>query len=71
MPYHFGEVYENPDKFYGIEKRKWSCQNQDVVHIKLIPDDDAPAGTPPLIMEFYNEHNGFYSHDFSIEQIKE
>lgn len=63
MPYHFGAVcdYEQfePQEFY---------EEPDLDQIELLPDD---GKSPVLVFEFYNCHNGYYHHEFSVQKIEE
>lgn len=58
LPYHFAKTYkENEDRAY--------CGNNsaDLFQVDMFPDD---GKSPILVFECYNDHNGYYYHDFNM-----
>ena len=65
--YHFGDADTDVD-FDNALTDLDGDSNNDIIHIELLPDD---GKSPKLILEFYNCHNGYYHHDFSIKRTVE
>ena len=58
LPYHFAKTYEeNVDRAY--------CGNNfaNLFQVDMFPDD---GKSPILVFECYNDHNGYYYHDFNM-----
>lgn len=64
LPYHFGE--ECDYETFEPDADRDSCV--DIDQIELLPDD---GRSPVLVLEFFNCHNGYYAHDFSVGKMKE
>lgn len=62
LPYHFGEECDY-DKF----NKEDADECEDINQVELLPDDGVSR---ILVLEFYNCHNGYYYHDFSIGKMK-
>lgn len=62
MPYHFGAVCDEP-----LFASSYLLDDPDIDQIELLPDD---GKLPVLVFEFYNCHNGYYYHEFSVKRIE-
>ena len=69
MPYHFARYADEEPQRHYVEGARESTEDEcnDYVLVYLLPDDEADKEKPILVFEFYNCHNGYYSHDFEMK----
>lgn len=59
LPYHFAKTYEE-----GAEHAYCGVWTADLFHVEMLPDD---GKSPVLVLECYNDHNGYYYHNFEMK----
>ena len=71
LPYHFAKTYEtNTDETNTDEKnskiKRAYCGDPliDLFQVEMFPDDGMG---PVLVFECFNNHNGYYYHDFDMK----
>nr|DAF73114.1 MAG TPA: hypothetical protein [Caudoviricetes sp.] len=71
IPYHFAKTYEtNTDETNTNEKnskiKRAYCGDPliDLFQVEMFPDD---RKGPVLVFECFNNHNGYYYHDFDMK----
>ena len=73
LPYHFAKSYEtttdekNIDEMNSknnIEREYCGDTNADIFQVEMFPDD---GNGPVLVFECFNNHNGYYYHDFEMK----
>ena len=73
LPYHFAKTYEtttdekNIDEMNSkknIERSYWYDGATDLFQVEMFPDD---GNGPVLVFECFNNHNGYYYHDFEMK----
>lgn len=63
LPYYFGDADTDVDFDNALAHLDGGDLYNDIIHVELLPDD---GKSPKLILEFYNCHNGYYYHNFSM-----
>ena len=58
LPYHFAKTYEE-----NGEHAYCGDTEADLFQVDMFPDD---GNSPVLVFECYNNHNGYYYHDFNM-----
>ena len=58
LPYHFAKTYEENGGHDYCGKNP-----RDLFQVEMFPDD---GKSPVLVFECYNDHNGYYYHDFNM-----
>lgn len=62
LPYHFAKTFETNTKT-SIEREYCGDPAADLFQVEMFPDD---GKSPVLIFECFNNHNGYYYHDFNL-----
>lgn len=66
LPYHFAKTYETNTKMsrIGIVREYCGDEAADLFQVDMLPDD---GKGPVLVFECFNNHNGYYYHDFEMK----
>lgn len=66
LPYHFAKTYETNTKIgkTGIVCEYCGDPSADLFQVDMFPDD---GKGPVLVFECFNNHNGYYYHDFEMK----